>query len=453
MASINQFDPTGLERGAKALREINQSPYAQQALALQVEQERTKQLTSESQKSENDAKAWEKRKDYLESETEEHKKRADYEDKLARARADEERQQRVKDGHKEQEQREAAMKRIEGMKRATEARIQEEKRATIAAEHELHVQSIRATELARAEGAMRIERHNKDLHLAKLELEKNHERQTFIAVAETAVSSIAARMSSFLQDPEAVTKSIAIASAVFLAYHAARKGTSVAGNYVASKLGRPALVRETSRRSYLSPRDYWRRATGTYRAHETRGLNEIVLGDDETKRIETLAASVRCAKEHNLPHRHLLLYGPPGTGKTMLGRVLAYESGMDYAIMTGGDVGPLGRDAVTELHNLFDWARRSKRGVVLFMDEADAFLRTFRITHNFHIVHDVESPSCHGRLLLLTCSCLFARRAQVGATAMPYQKICVPRLTLFCTILALRHPSSCWSLLQISHSF
>jgi len=59
----------------------------------------------------------------------------------------------------------------------------------------------------------------------------------------------------------------------------------------------------------------------------------------------------------------------------MFGRVLAYESGMDYAIMTGGDVGPLGKDAVTELHNLFDWARRSKRGLVVFMDEADAFLR------------------------------------------------------------------------------
>ena len=87
------------------------------------------------------------------------------------------------------------------------------------------------------------------------------------------------------------------------------------------------------------------------------------------------ASSEALEKEHKLPHRHLLLHGPPGTGKTMFGRVLAYESGMDYAIMTGGDVGPLGKDAVTELHNLFDWARRSKRGLVVFMDEADAFLR------------------------------------------------------------------------------
>ena len=51
-----------------------------------------------------------------------------------------------------------------------------------------------------------------------------------------------------------------------------------------------------------------------------------------------------------------------------------YAPGMEYAIMSGGDVGPLGSDAVTELHRLFEWAKRSSRGVLLFIDEADAFL-------------------------------------------------------------------------------
>lgn len=74
-----------------------------------------------------------------------------------------------------------------------------------------------------------------------------------------------------------------------------------------------------------------------------------------------------------LPHRHLLLHGPPGTGKTLFARTLARQSGahlringyqwipipvgyhffcllcsgLDYAIMSGGDVGPLGKDAVS----------------------------------------------------------------------------------------------------------
>jgi len=38
-------------------------------------------------------------------------------------------------------------------------------------------------------------------------------------------------------------------------------------------------------------------------------------------------------------------------------------------------VGPLGKDAVTELHKLFDWAKHSRKGLVMFIDEAEAFLR------------------------------------------------------------------------------
>ncbi|KNA03601.1 hypothetical protein SOVF_207570, partial [Spinacia oleracea] len=48
--------------------------------------------------------------------------------------------------------------------------------------------------------------------------------------------------------------------------------------------------------------------------------------------------------------------------------------GLDYALMTGGDVAPLGAQAVTKIHQLFDWAKKSNRGLLLFIDEADAFL-------------------------------------------------------------------------------
>merc|ERR1719197_2366685 len=51
---------------------------------------------------------------------------------------------------------------------------------------------------------------------------------------------------------------------------------------------------------------------------------------------------------------------------------------MDYAIMSGGDLGPLGREGPNELHKMFGWASDSKKGLVLFVDEADAFLRKGR---------------------------------------------------------------------------
>lgn len=36
---------------------------------------------------------------------------------------------------------------------------------------------------------------------------------------------------------------------------------------------------------------------------------------------------------------------------------------------------PLGAAAVHELHKLFDWANKTPKGMILFVDEADAFLR------------------------------------------------------------------------------
>ena len=44
--------------------------------------------------------------------------------------------------------------------------------------------------------------------------------------------------------------------------------------------------------------------------------------------------------------------------------------------MVGSDVAPLGNKAVKELNDMFDWAEKQKNGIILFIDEADAFLRS-----------------------------------------------------------------------------
>lgn len=46
----------------------------------------------------------------------------------------------------------------------------------------------------------------------------------------------------------------------------------------------------------------------------------------------------------------------------MLLQKLAKYSGMDYAILTGGDIAPMGRDGVTAIHKVFDWATSSRKG-------------------------------------------------------------------------------------------
>jgi ATPase family AAA domain-containing protein 3A/B len=57
--------------------------------------------------------------------------------------------------------------------------------------------------------------------------------------------------------------------------------------------------------------------------------------------------------------------------------------------MTGGDVAPLGRDAVTAIHKVFDWSQTSRRGLLLFIDEADAFLRKRATVRKNRLISDV----------------------------------------------------------------
>ncbi|GFH19459.1 AAA domain-containing protein [Haematococcus lacustris] len=74
----------------------------------------------------------------------------------------------------------------------------------------------------------------------------------------------------------------------------------------------------------------------------------------------------------------------------MAAKRLARTSGLDYAIMSGGDVAPLEGKAVTQLHQAFDWAERSSKGLLLFIDEADAFLG--RRSKDFMVVIATNRP-------------------------------------------------------------
>ena len=60
--------------------------------------------------------------------------------------------------------------------------------------------------------------------------------------------------------------------------------------------------------------------------------------------------NIRFLVAHRGMFRNILMHGPPGTGKTLFAKKLAQHSGLDYAIMTGGDVAPMGRDGVTAVH-------------------------------------------------------------------------------------------------------
>ncbi|MCF7800014.1 AAA family ATPase [Candidatus Babeliales bacterium] len=153
--------------------------------------------------------------------------------------------------------------------------------------------------------------------------------------------------------------------------------------YVESKIGRPTLVRESSRSGISSSlKKFWNQSLlGKFPEEEK--LSDVILPDDMQEKMNLLAQDVQSTFDNGLPYRHALFYGLPGTGKTMFAKRLAKNSGMDYAIMSGADFAQFKNgESITELHKLFDWAEHSKRGLLIFIDEADSFLRDRRALVN-----------------------------------------------------------------------
>ncbi|KAG5176903.1 hypothetical protein JKP88DRAFT_170782, partial [Tribonema minus] len=277
--------------------------------------------------------------------------------------------------------------------RCREARMAEEaaaredqiRRQTLEYAARLRQQTDQLRVKAETEGGILAERKNHDIRMEQLRQDRRESRQTLLESIRLAGATLGGGASEFLANRQEMTAAVVTLSAAALGIYAAKTGTGVAGRFVEARLGRPSLVRETSRRSALdAARHPWRTLrhvalrgrAGDALAGDIKGGRPRAIFDKALEaRLRRVAESSANTRRNRAPFRHLLLYGPPGTGKTLFAKGLAQASGMDYAIMTGGDIAPLGREAVSEMHKVFDWAQTSRRGVVLFVDEADAFLR------------------------------------------------------------------------------
>lgn len=302
----------------------------------------------------------------LEKQTEHERSRANYKDELDRRRMKEQLELQRRMAEEERQKNEASL-----------ARQEEIRRKTLEHEAALRQQTEAARVKAETEGRINQERLNHDLILEKKRVEAKELRDTVLESIKLAGSTIGTGIQEFVSDKQKLTNTAVTLTALAFGIYAARTSTSVVGRYVESRLGKPTLVRDTSKKNILqmikSPVSTFKLAFGTGAADNA--LKNVVLEPTLERRLKRVAVSTANTKKNRAPFRHLLLHGPPGTGKTMFAKGLARECGLHYAIMTGGDVAPLGKDAVTEIHKLFDWAQTTNKGVLIFVDEADAFLR------------------------------------------------------------------------------
>lgn len=371
----SNFDPSGLERAAKAAGELDKSVNAKGALELAKMQEQTKHFEQqtkikeyegalEQMKVEQTRVQQEEKRKTMSQETQEHQRRAQYQDQLARKRYDDQLSQQKRMNEENLAKQEESVKKQESMRRSS-----------MEYEAELRLKNDMKKIEAELRGKAKIERENKDIRKDQIRLEAAEHRETVLQSIKTAGNILGEGFRSFISDWDRVTATAAGVTLLALGVYSAKMGTGVAARYIEARLGKPSLVRETSRLTPLEAVRHPIQVTKRIFNNPKDALAGVVLEPKMEERLREIAISTRNTKANKGMYRNILMHGPPGTGKTLFAKKLAIHSGMDFAIMTGGDVAPMGKEGVSSIHKLFDWASTSRRGLLLFCDEADAFLR------------------------------------------------------------------------------
>lgn len=310
----------------------------------------------------------------IKAEIEEQRALKQFEEQLARARMQE--QFSLEQNRTEQK---LALERMLLEKRDKLRQESQEALQLVANQHQLQLEEIkRQTEIERIREEARVraqaERDNEDIELRKLSAKAEEDKKKMIEMVNVMAAQISNFVRLFVEEPSRMWALVAAMVALYGGAYLVKEMAALVRQLLLQLVSRPRLVRESSVARGILP--VWLSSTGkpvpTAKIKEV--FHDVILTESDKNRVIELALATSNARSNGAPYRHVMLHGLPGTGKTMVAKRLAASSGMDYAVISGGDVAPLGKNAVTEIHNLFRWAKRSRKGLLLFIDEAEAFL-------------------------------------------------------------------------------
>ena len=120
------------------------------------------------------------------------------------------------------------------------------RRSTLEHEMELkHENDLKRIE-AEMKGKAVVERDNHDLYMEQIKLKEEH-RQTVMESIQTVGNVVGNGLSAFFNDFDKVSIAAAGLSLLALGVYTAKTSTGVIGKFIEARVGKPSLVRETSR--------------------------------------------------------------------------------------------------------------------------------------------------------------------------------------------------------------
>jgi ATPase family AAA domain-containing protein 3A/B len=186
------------------------------------------------------------------------------------------------------------------------------RRKTAEHEAELRTRTELAKAKAEAEGRILQERQNHDLILQKVRLEAAEQRDTVLKAIADGGKMLGDGLASYISDPDKLRNTVFTITGIAVGIYTARTSIGVAGRFIEARLGKPSLVRETSRATVTQlvqePLSTTKRFLGVG-VKEQDALKGIILEPSLDDQLRRIAVSTANTKKNRAPYRHLLLHG------------------------------------------------------------------------------------------------------------------------------------------------